>query len=361
MKKHKMTIQLTPKQKENILLYWCKKYGYKSKYAVNVAMHFDVCERQLWRWRVLYEKYGIDGLINKSTVPHTPHPLAPTTRQINCLKELLKDKNMLLTEVWDIMQETCHYKRNYFSMTQYIRRHKMREQAKYERYKSKPYKTPLMIGEKWQLDIKYVPRKCYIKYGKIQVKAIQQLYQYTIIDEATRERYMWIADRKTAENTCIFVLLAIDFLGYIPETIQTDNGKEFTNRYINTQKIHALDELCNKLGIYHKLIAPGTPRWNGKVERSHRIDQQCFYNKVTYTDIDDLQEQLAQWVKRYNNISKVVLQDGKRRMISPNQKRAELLAELEYLHALPPVDFFVTIDGTASPLPKVRFTEQQAA
>ena len=47
------------------------------------------------------------------------------------------------------------------------------------------------------------------------------------------------------------------------EVIQTDNGAEFQSAF----HWHALDK-----GIAHTHIKPRTPRLNGKVERSHRID-----------------------------------------------------------------------------------------
>ena len=52
------------------------------------------------------------------------------------------------------------------------------------------------------------------------------------------------------------------------EKIQTDNGAEFQSRF----HWHVLDQ-----GIGHIYIRPATPRLNGKVERSHRIDAEEFY------------------------------------------------------------------------------------
>ena len=51
-----------------------------------------------------------------------------------------------------------------------------------------------------------------------------------------------------------------------------DNGPEFTKRLLskdqNDKTIFELD--LNKNGIYHDLIKPYTPKYNGKAERSHR-------------------------------------------------------------------------------------------
>jgi transposase InsO family protein len=50
--------------------------------------------------------------------------------------------------------------------------------------------------------------------------------------------------------------------------VQTDNGAEFQSRF--HWHLDALD-------IRHVYIRPRTPHLNGKVERSHRIDDQEFY------------------------------------------------------------------------------------
>ena len=39
---------------------------------------------------------------------------------------------------------------------------------------------------------------------------------------------------------------------------------------------------------------------NGKVERSHRSDQEEFYQLLTYTDDVDLNKKLATWEEFYN-------------------------------------------------------------
>ena len=41
-------------------------------------------------------------------------------------------------------------------------------------------------------------------------------------------------------------------------------------------------------GMRHVYIKPRSPQLNGKVERSHRLDQEEFYQLLTYTDDVDL-------------------------------------------------------------------------
>ena len=126
-------------------------------------------------------------------------------------------------------------------------------------------------------------------------------YQYTIIDECTRERFIYAYKEQCADYTCDFVRRAIFYFGYVPKIIQTDNEQEFT--FIrDTKKVHKFDKLCDELGIEHKLIKPRTPRHNGKVERSHRNDNERFYKYLKFYSFEDLQNQMKVYLKRLNNI-----------------------------------------------------------
>jgi len=71
--------------------------------------------------------------------------------------------------------------------------------------KTKPqkYHTPESLGIKWQLNVKYVPRACYV--GEIPYK----FYQYTIIDEASRQRFIYPYREQSSYSTIDFVKRAI--------------------------------------------------------------------------------------------------------------------------------------------------------
>ena len=148
---------------------------------------------------------------------------------------------------------------------------------KYKKKHNKKYDTPKNIGEKGQMDVKYVPDKC--KSPKIA--GYRRFYQYTYIDETTRERFLYWYEEHTPMNTVDFVLRVIKYFGYKPNIIQTDNGMEFCF-FRDVKRIHPLDKLCNELNIEHKRIKPRTPSHNGKVERSHRNDQERFYNYLKF-------------------------------------------------------------------------------
>ena len=104
----------------------------------------------------------------------------------------------------------------------------------------------------------------------------------------------------------------------IYDILQTDNGVEFTHVQ-KTKRVHPLDILCEQLKISHKRIRPRTPRHNGKVERSHRNDQERFYNHMSFYNYNDLLVQMKRYLNRSNNIPMQVL--GWK---SPLEKRHEL-------------------------------------
>jgi len=66
--------------------------------------------------------------------------------------------------------------------------------------------------------------------------------------------------------------------------------------------MHALDRFCAKHNIVHYLIDPGKPAQNGTVERSHREDQEKFYNQNKFRNIKDLRKKIRVWNTYYNNL-----------------------------------------------------------
>ncbi len=98
-------------------------------------------------------------------------------------------------------------------------------------------------------------------------------------------------DQKTAIQ---FVDYVLERLPFGVQVIQTDNGSEFGSSF----HYHVLDK-----GVGHRYIKPRTPRLNGKVERSHRIDAEEFYRLLDGAVIDDAKvfnNKLQEWEDYYN-------------------------------------------------------------
>lgn len=101
-----------------------------------------------------------------------------------------------------------------------------------------------------------------------------------------------------------FLERTIKYFPFKVELIQTDNGCEFTNRLSwrpqEKNKDTMFEEKLKALGIKYSLIKPHTPTQNGKVERSHRKDQERFYYKRVFVSLEDLKEKGRRWLREYN-------------------------------------------------------------
>ena len=123
-------------------------------------------------------------------------------------------------------------------------------------------------------------------------------------------------------NTTEFILTLEDLMGFRINTIQTDNGSEFTNSEEGAKKT-VFELTLEKLGIKHKRTRPYSPWQNGKVERSHRIDGEKFYQGNEFKSEADLIKKNKRYNTRYNNIAKKVLN-----FKSPNQLIEEYMSNL---------------------------------
>ena len=169
-----------------------------------------------------------------------------------------------------------------------------------QRYKQheqrwKRYEKP-MPGHRIQIDVKFLES---IKGTR------RRYYQFTAIDDCTRLRVLKIYERNNQKNAIQFVDYVLSRLPFRAEVIQTDNEAEFQEQF----HWHVLDK-----GINHVYIKPRRPRLNGKVERSHRIDEEEFYRMLEGVMIDDVRlfnDKLQEWENFYNYSRPHAALDGK--------------------------------------------------
>lgn len=172
---------------------------------------------------------------------------------------------------------------------------KFQDKKKKIKHKTKPYKQMTFPGERIQIDVKTVPSKCILGQFK--------LYQYTAIDEYSRYRYLQIYGEKSTYTSYKFLLEVIKRYPFKIYTVRTDNGLEFTKRLIakSDNNLTIFEHGLAKAGIRHDLIKPYTPKHNGKVERSHRKDNERFYATHRFYSIEDANKQLQLYLREYNN------------------------------------------------------------
>ena len=280
-----------------------------------VCRRYHISKASLMRWNKKYNG-SRESLAPKSHRPHTQHPNAHTEQELNWIRNLhRRNPNISVCEMYGKLRQEKAYSRHPGSLYRVFVRLGYRTKVESTKKKSKHtghYDTPEELGIKWQMDVKYVPAACYAGTDG------DKFYQYTMIDEASRERFIYAYKEQSSYSTIDFTKRAIIYFGYAPETIQTDNGGEFTHSS-KTNRVHPFDMLCNQLNIHHKTIRPKTPWHNGKVERSHRNDQDRFYNYLRFYSLEDLQLQMKRYLRRSNRIPMSVL--GWK---SPVEKRREI-------------------------------------
>ena len=153
-------------------------------------------------------------------------------------------------------------------------------------------------GQRVQIDVKFVPEACIVGQPPGT-----KWYQYTFIDEYSRFRYLEAFEEHSTYSSKLFLQHVVKRFPYAIECVQTDNGTEFTKRLLpkGNNSPTAFEVELQRLEIRHKLIKPYTPRHNGKVERSHRKDNEEFYASHRFYSFQDFQNQLAIRERAYNH------------------------------------------------------------
>ena len=201
-----------------------------------ICRRYKVSKASLMRWNKRYDGTK-ESLMDKSHKPYSQHPNSHTSEELSWIKNLIKrNPNISMIELYAKLKFNKGYKRHPCSLFRILRKLDFYKniEKKAKPYIPKPYNTPKTLGEKWQLDVKYVPKRCYTGVNP------DKFYQYTMIDEASRERFIYPFKEQSSYSTIQFVKMAIEFFGYKPKIIQTDNGFEFTH-FKDTKRIHPFD------------------------------------------------------------------------------------------------------------------------
>lgn len=264
----------------------------------DVAQVFPGGQRTLERWVAAYKLSKRVGLMPKSTRPLSQPNETPIRTKERVIE--LRHKTRLCAKKLNYKLQ----KENIFlhdrTIGKIIKSERLVRKYRIRKLKYKYIKVPLSQGDLVEIDIKYVPE---LIRGK-------RYYQYTAIDCATRWRYLEIYENGDNESTLKFLAKLISIATFRIRAIKTDNGACFTNRYIGYLKscdpfnprLHPLDLECQRLNIIHYLIDPGKPAQNGKVERSHRTDQEHFYDQNRFNSVLDLKIKLRKWNNYYNDL-----------------------------------------------------------
>ena len=275
------------------LMKYAEKHGVKK-----ASRKYNKSRSYIYFWKARWDG-SASSLACQSRRPHS-HPNQHTEAELKLIRDMRRRNPRLgMVELWDRLRQRG-YTRRPESLFRVMRKLGMFPQPEKKPVcKPKPYEQMTYPGQRVQVDVKVVPRRC-IADPELR------LYQYTAIDEFTRLRFLAAYPEQSTYSSADFLKKLVKWYarrGIRVECVQTDNGFEFTNRFSNSKRelLTLFETTAAQLGIRHKLIRPYTPRHNGKVERSHREDQKRFYSCRSFYSLDDFAKQLAVHNRRSNN------------------------------------------------------------
>lgn len=256
--------------------------------VAKTCRYYGISRTAFYRWYRRYESEGVDGLRDRSRAPLN----VPSRTKVEVVGKIV----YLRRNYHFGPQKIQMYLRRYHDIDiscsgvwRILKRLDMNRLPASQRYKRhqdrwKRYEKPLP-GHQVQIDVKFV--------APIGARR-KKYYQFTAIDDCTRLRVLRVYDRLNQKTAIQFADYVLEKLPFRVDLIQTDNGAEFQSSF----HWHILDR-----GIKHVYIKPATPRLNGKVERSHRIDEEEFYRMLEGVVVDETKlfnEKLTEWENFYN-------------------------------------------------------------
>ena len=261
----------------------CREIIQSSRLTNNeLAQKYGVNEKTIRKWR------GRDFSEDKSSRPKTIHyALNPLEQK---LIELVRRSTwMSLDDVVDTVESVIP-KANRSNVSRTLQMLGISQIPKEQRKKAKKFKEykPGYL----HMDVTYMPKLEGTRY-----------YLFVAIDRATRVMYYKLYKNKTSENAVAFIDECKEFFPFYITHILTDNGLEFTDKFVGKTKEvsgnHIFDKACSEEKIDHRLTAPFTPKTNGMVERANGTIKDRTIKVEEYKNIEELTHSLNKFLLFY--------------------------------------------------------------
>ena len=257
--------------------------------VARVCRRIGISRKSFYKWKRRHTEHGDAGLCDRPRIPrHSPRA---TAREV-------VSKILYLRQHYHFgAGRIAAYLRRFHAITiavssvhRILTRHGMQRLPANQKHQPhgkrwQRYEKP-QPGHRLQLDVKFLERIPGTR---------RRLYQFTAIDDCTRIRVLKVYDACNQGTAIQFINEVVRRLPFRVLVVQTDNGAEFQSAFHWHLEAH---------DIRHVYIRPRTPRLNGKVERSHRVDDQEFYQLLDQDGISDdihlFNDKLREWEDYYN-------------------------------------------------------------
>ena len=270
------------------------------------SIRSGISVRTIRSWKARFKKFGAEGLRSKSRAPKFVANKKDRSGVLAAALVRLHTTEPGLTHLQTYVALTAEDSKDLVTRSWIARTRKRLGLTKKLKVKTNEHKLRYEIPTPGflQIDTKEVAK---------DDEPGETLYQFTAIDECSRVRFLAGSLTKGAAAATKFLEDAVKYFasfGVVVQRAQTDNGTEFTLPHNNATLFSyargdtddaQFTKKCDELGIRHKLIKPRTPQLNGKVERSHRIDNDRFYSRFRFSSYNALDHALKNvWMPEYN-------------------------------------------------------------
>lgn len=270
---------------------WIKEYERKRNVPYLCAK-YSISRKTFYKWLKRYRKAAGDpaSLGDLSRRPHyspraTPAPIVQRLRELREKTGFGQKRLKLYLSFWyDIeLSESAIWKllkRSGVDM----------KQKKLLQRKVRPSEA-LLPGDRVIITFKFIGNE-----GERQ-----HYVQYTAIDECTRLRITKIYGRHSTLSALDFVQFILMHFPFLIRYLQTPLDNVFASVSKPRSRTHAFTMNLRKLGIKHEVPSKKKLAVNRFNERIKRLDEVEPYCSKSFSSPDELQQEAARYLLRYNN------------------------------------------------------------
>ena len=270
---------------------WMQEYE-ATKNVPQVCRKYSISRKTFYKWLNRYKKSASHptSLGNRSRRPHhspraTPPAIVQRLRELREKTGFGQKRLKLYLSIWyDIdLSESAIWKLLKKSGVDM-------KQKKMLQRKVRP-NDALLPGDRVIVTFKFIANE----------SAKRQMVQYSAIDECTRLRITKIYGRHSTLSALDFVQFVLMHFPFFIRYIQTPLDNAFASVSKPRSRTHAFTMNLRKLGIKHEVPSKKKIAVNRFMERIKRLDEVEPYITKSFSSPDELQQEAARYLYRYNN------------------------------------------------------------
>ena len=270
----------------------------------SVALELGIDERTIARWRKRYRAEGAEGLRIKAK---SGRPKRKWLRGKNAGKILALRRKY----GWGAEVLQAHAKKIYrisvslYEVRQLLKHKKLTKRVRRKKKNKHTKKVKIhKPGAHTQMDVRHLDGQ----------REENKRYVYNFVDHASKWTFKYVYDSYGPSETKDFMIRLLHICPFLILRLQTDNGIEFTNRFLGNAE-HVLERMCKAKGILLKFIPPGEKELQGLVEGHHRLDKDEFFERIGKHSVAETNRLLAEHLVFRNGVRGFKTNDW----MSPNE------------------------------------------